>query len=404
MSRNIAKPLYLLPCRKYVLVCFCMFFSLCVKAQVTITVRLHPVPAGHAGDSIFIAGNFNGWNPGQQPFSLVNDTLVTELKNLDAGLYEFKFTRGTWGKVECTAGGGNISNHSVRADKDTALVFAVSGWIDDFPAGAKTHTVSSNVRILDTAFIMPELKRQRRIWIYLPEGYAKNKKHYPVIYMQDGQNVFDNYTSGFGEWGVDEILDSLIENGKPASIVVGIDHGGPLRMSEYNPYPFTMKDSLSSTSFTAEGDAYLDFIVNTLKPYIDKHYRTIKAKESTAIAGSSMGGLISYYAALKYPNVFGGAGIFSPAFWTAEGIDEFTDSAAGKLQGKYFFYMGGKEGKRYVDDMIRIREKVGKNSSALVYSVIDPDAQHNEQAWRKWFAEFYNWIMADGYNVITGGD
>ena len=114
-----------------------------------------------------------------------------------------------------------------------------------------------------------------------------------------------------------------------------------------------------------------------------------------------MGGLISYYALLKYPAVFGKAGIFSPAFWTASGIDGLTDSVGRKLNAKLFFYMGDAEGKEDVGRMNRISESLGRNSSATIYSVIDPEGKHNEQAWKKWFAEFYKWIMADGFNIIT---
>lgn len=305
--------------------------------------------------------------------------------------------------VECTAEGDNVENHSVQLTADTTVEYAIAGWIDDFVL-PKKHTASINVHVLDSAFYMPQLNRSRRIWIYLPPGYKKGHKHYPVLYMHDGQNLFDELESAYGEWGVDECLDSLIEKGKPACIVIGIDNGGNKRMSEYNSYEFTWKRDTSSTTFSPEGDAYLNFISKTLKPYIDKHYRTLSSKENTVIAGSSMGGLISYYAVLKYPDVFGKAGIFSPAFWTASEINDLTDSLDGSLKGKYFFYMGGKEDDDDLNRMIEIKDKVGKNSSAMVYSVVDPNGKHNEQAWRKWFAEFYNFIMADGYNVLTSGD
>jgi predicted alpha/beta superfamily hydrolase len=150
-----------------------------------------------------------------------------------------------------------------------------------------------------------------------------------------------------------------------------------------------------------EGDEYLKFITSTLKPFIDKHYRTLSLKENTTIAGSSMGGLISYYALLKYPKVFGNAGIFSPAFWTANGINDLTDSAGSKLNGKLFFYMGDAEGEEDVNRMNKIIDKIGKTSPAMICSVIDPEGRHNEQAWRKWFVEFYKWITADGFNIIT---
>ena len=172
------------------------------------------------------------------------------------------------------------------------------------PLPEKVHTASFNVKVMDTAFFMPQLNRTRRIWIYLPPSYRATKIYYPVLYMHDGQNLFDNATSYSGEWGIDEYLDSIFTLGKKEVIVVGIDNGLSKRMNEYNPYSFRQYGK-------GEGDEYVDFLVKNLKPFIDKHYRTLPGKKDTYIAGSSMGGLISLYAVLKYPAVFGGAGIFS---------------------------------------------------------------------------------------------
>ena len=389
------------------LLCIAVFCYLSTTAQFTLTVHLKNVPVGHSLDDIFIAGSFNGWNPADDNTRLIKngDGYSVTLKGLASGAHQFKFTRGGWNKVECTSAGADVFNHAVYIIyDDIELSYEITGWIDDFAPLHKTHTTSPNVHIVDTAFEIPQLKKYRRIWIYLPESYSSSKKHYPVMYLQDGQNIFDAYTSGYKEWGVDECLDSLIKMGKPGCIVVGIDNGGETRMNEYNPYEFVWKDSADSKTFLPQGAAYLDFLIQSLKPWIDKHYRTLLSKENTIIAGSSMGGLIAYYAALKYPGVFGKAGIFSPAFWTANGIERLTDSLGSQVKGKFFFYMGDKEGKKYVDDMIRIQEKIGKNSAAMIYSIIDSEGHHNEEAWRKWFAEFYNWIMAEGYNVVTKGD
>ena len=208
--------------------------------------------------------------------------------------------------------------------------------------------------------------------------------------MQDGQNIFDDQTAAFGEWGVDESLDSLIKKGIPACIVVGIANGAN-RMSEYNPYTFRNYGK-------GTGNEYVDFLAKTLKPFIDNHYRTLTTKENTIIAGSSMGGLISYYALLKYPKIFGKAGVFSPAFWTASGIKKLTDSLKRKINNKLFFYIGKLEGEKYVSDMNEIIQKLGKHSNAKIYSVIDPLGMHNEKAWSKWFPTFYTWIMADRVN------
>ena len=113
-----------------------------------------------------------------------------------------------------------------------------------------------------------------------------------------------------------------------------------------------------------------------------------------------MGGLMAYYAMLMKPEVFGKGGIFSPSFWVAPEILTLTDSLGGKQTGKFFFYMGGQEDSTGIAAYNKVTEKLGLNSNTLIYSVIDPESKHNEKAWRKWFAEFYNWIMADGFNNV----
>lgn len=363
-------------------------------AQNRVVFLLENFPQQHGKDSIFISGSFNGWNPGDTAYKFTgiaeNITQVTIY--LPAGDHEFKCTRGDWKKVECRFNGDDRDNRRIKIAGDTVFTISIDAWKDDFPEFSRKHTASSQVQIMDTAFFMPQLNRYRSIRIYLPEGYANSKKKYPVMYMHDGQNLFDESTAAFGEWGVDECLDSLVRKKKPACIIVGIDNG-PQRFNEYNPYDFEQFGK-------GEGDRYLEFLVQTLKPFIDKQYRTSPAKENTIIAGSSMGGLISYYAILQYPGVFGKAGVFSPAFWTAPQIKNVTDSLSRKMNGKFFFYMGGKEGGTYISDMQEVQETLGERSQAMIYSVIDPESSHNEQAWRKWFAEFYTWIMADGYNTV----
>ncbi len=267
-------------------------------------------------------------------------------------------------------------------------MIAIKGWSDDFASASlpKVHTASPNVTIMDSAFFIPQLNRSRRIWIYLPPDYKYSKKRYPVLYMHDGQNLFDDATSYAGEWGVDKYLDSIFKAGKKEVIVVGIDNGLSKRMSEYNPYTFQQFGK-------GEGDQYVDFLVKTLKPFIDKHYKTMRGKNSTYIAGSSMGGLISLYAVLKYPSVFGGAGIFSPSFWIASGIDQAVNSKAKNINSRLFFYAGGEEPDPMIPDMKRIEKEIKTVSSSPVKEIIDADAKHNEVAWRKHFPEFYNWTV-----------
>lgn len=364
------------------------------EAQYHVVFRLEKYPVSYNRDSIFIAGNFNEWNPRNSKYGLspLNKRGIEIDLQLPAGSYEYKCTRGSWKKVEVGENGTDIDNHQFDISSDTTIEINIEAWKDDFDVVMRKHTASKRVHIIDTAFFIPQLNRNRRIWIYLPEGYSKTKKRYPVLYMHDGQNLFDAATSAYGEWGVDECLDSLVKAGKPACIVVGIDNG-PQRLNEYNPFEFQQFGK-------GEAQQYLAFLVETLKPFIDRNYRSLPDKDNTIIAGSSMGALVSYYAMLQQPAVFGKAGIFSPAFWTAPAIISLTDSLAANVGGKFFFYMGMKEGDAFIEDMENVLGLLGKKSSSMIYSVVDPLGRHNEKAWRKWFPEFYIWMMASGFNTV----
>src|SRR5258708_1851693 len=146
-----------------------------------------------------------------------------------------------------------------------------------------------------------------------------------------------------------------------------------------------------------EGDEYVDFLVKNLKPFIDKNYHTLKDKSHTFIAGSSMGGIISMYAVLKYPDVFGGAGVFSPAFWVGPKIFDDIKDKGNKVNSLIYFYAGNKESDQMVPDMVKAHNEMMKVSKPVTnfVSVVDGEAQHNEAAWRKWFPHFYLWLIGD---------
>ncbi len=246
------------------------------------------------------------------------------------------------------------------------------------------HTRTKNVTIIDDAFYMPQLGRSRRIWLYLPAGYYKSGKEYPVIYMHDGQNLFDA-AAAFGgeEWQVDETMNSL----KARCIVVGIDNGGDKRITEYNFFE-TQKFG------KGEGKQYINFIINTLKPHIDKTFRTLPGRQHTFTAGSSMGGLISFLAALYYPQVFGGAGVFSPAFWLVPELKTLTEKEIKntKLLQHYFFYAGGKEGDGMVENVEAITNGLKNSDRFSLHTIINPDGDHSEATWRNQLPHFYKWL------------
>jgi predicted alpha/beta superfamily hydrolase len=375
--------------RKEILICLFLLLSRTLLfGQVKVTFIVDKVAALEASNqSLYLAGDFNNWSAADITWKMQLDgTGRYQLtKTMQKGNYSFKITKGTWESVECNAAGGDIANRDIVISHDTIIVINVKGWRDDHPAEQKKHTASTNVHIISENFDMAQLGRQRRIWIYLPADYATSHKKYPVIYMHDGQNLFDEYTSGYGEWGIDEILDKLPANEE--SIIIGIDHGGDYRITEYDPY--------DSKYGKGRGDDYVDFLVNTLKPYIDKNYRTEKGAKHTTIAGSSMGGLISMYAILKYPDVFGNAGVFSPAFWIAPDIYQFAEQKRLPAKARVYFVCGDIEDKTMVADMKKMVEILQAKGidEANIPTVIMQGEKHNEKQWNKDFPAFYSWLI-----------
>ena len=347
-------------------------------------------------DDIYVSGTFNNWNPKDdnyklKPFAGGRKSIV--LKDVAPGNYAFKFTRGSFDKVECLADGRDISDRVLDVSADISMEITIAGWKDDYPERPKRYSASPQVKIIDIAFAIPQLNRKRRIWVYLPKGYSTTMKTYPVLYMQDGQNLFNDQTAAFGEWGVDECLDTLQKRINKECIVVGIDNGGDKRLNEYCPYDFSVKGGFTTPDQKGEGKEYVEFMVNNLKPYIDTKYRTKKGREYTFVAGSSMGALISEYAILKYPDVFGAAGIFSPAFWIAPAIYTEAENAVTKELPRFYFYAGGKESGTMVSDVEKMYDVCSKKKRYEVARLLNPIGEHKEKFWQQAFPEFYIWLM-----------
>ena len=375
-----------------------LVFSIHLFAQVTIVVKELPKETPKDA-SIYISGDFENWSGGQEKYQLklVNGFYTITLPEYENSIL-FKFTQGNWKTAESTNQGVALDNRSHVYDKKNDTIYLkIKGWIHLFDA-KKVPTVSKNVFVLNENFEIPQLNRQRKVWMYLPPDYKVSGESYPVVYMHDAQNIFDETTSYSGEWNVDETLDKLFKEKNLKLIVVGIDNGADKRLDEYSPFK-------NEKYGGGEGDAYLDFIVSNLKPYIDKNYNTLSDKKNTAIMGSSMGGLISYYAGLKYPDVFGKVGVYSPAFWFAPKINEFTRTNGNLKDTKMYFLAGGKEGVKAgfdeisetvsgMHNIINILEAQGfpkKN----VNSKIVPEGKHNEALWRKNFEETIVWLFKE---------
>jgi alpha-glucosidase len=245
-------------------------------------------------------------------------------------------------------------------------------------------TIIEKGAVQEFSITAPQLHGDKLVWVYLPAGYDANGSGYPVIYMHDGQNVFDHTESYKREWHIEEKLNDLHSE----AIIVGIEHGGDKhRIDEMTPYA-------NDTHGGGHADDYLDFMISTLKPYVDSHYNTLKDKSQTTIFGSSVGGLISFYALLKYPEVFGNAGVFSPSFWFSEAIYTFIESVD-KIEGRIYLMAGDHESTAMIPDMERMEQLILERVAHpdQIQKRIIHNGHHNEKLWRKAFPEAYRWLM-----------
>ena len=380
------------------------FVLLSTALTAQLTLEVNQFPASTPTDAtLYLAGNFNGWDPEDADFQLTeaNGTYSITI-DPDPGALEFKFTRGGWATVEGTAAGAPTGNRMYDYDGSAqTATFTIAGWedLDGSGGGGGSSTAAVNVSVLDDDFYLPQLNRNRRIWLYLPPDYDdQTAKHYPVIYMHDGQNLFDAATSFSGEWQVDETLNDLHASGDYGAIVVGIDNGGGHRIDEYSPWTNPQYGG-------GEGAAYIDFIVETLKPHIDQNYRTRPEREFTAIAGSSMGGLISQYAVMAHPETFGKAGILSPSFWFS-GEVYVQASQVDYTQPVRLYYLASQneDGGSVVADIVAMGNQLGAGgyTEGTDYTVVATDyGAHSEWYWAGEFAAVYEWLFAETTFVST---
>lgn len=258
------------------------------------------------------------------------------------------------------------------------------------------HTITGDVRIIE-AFPIPQLQTERRIWIYLPRSYNKRDCSYPVLYMQDGQNVFNQATSWGSEWSVDETLELMaLENPALEAIVVAIDHGGDERNDEYN---FTIN---AEYGFGGKGESYAEFLAETLKPYIDSHYRTLSEPEHTIIAGSSFGAYISLFTALRYPDRFGRVGGISFVMWHDDGaIIQLIKQSVLSPDLRVYLSIGELEtdspdfNQAAHEHVVLARQTMiaaGIPENRIRFDFV-PGGTHHESTWSLLFPEAYRWLL-----------
>jgi len=264
---------------------------------------------------------------------------------------------------------------------------------------------------------MPQLgMRERTVRVLLPPGYeVETGRRYPVLYMQDGHNLFDPATATYGtHWAIGETMDALAASGEAGRwIVVGVDcnHGdrGMKRLDEYSPWVnaelgLELSRAAGRAAAGGEGRAYLDFLADTLKPWVDGRYRTLPGPASTGIAGSSMGALFSLYALHERPDVFSLAGAFSTAAWFA--MDELVAHIESRFRPDRAVYLdiGTLESsdpskpefpKRYLDETLALRELYRAKGlpPERLLCVVDEGADHSERSWARRFPAFARWAL-----------
>lgn len=342
---------------------------------------------------VFLSGNFNDWNPADERFRLNSDAndphhFFFTFEDISAlpDTVEYKFTRGGWENGELDRFGNEIQNHTISK---------YSGCVDDAVPHWKQDGITFQekyrpiVNVINEHFEIPQLIKTRRIAALLPHDYYESDARYPVLYLQDGQNLFDDHAP-FGSWELDKRLAFMAEHGLGKFIVIAIDHAEEERIAEFTP-------SLPTSRLgSGDGKKYARFLAETLKPYIDGHFRTRPEREFTGIGGSSMGGLISIYAAKQHPQTYSRLLLFSPSFWVTPRLPARFVEEATEFSGKIYTYGGGDETEMLVGRLTEFHEKLilASGQRALESRLsINPVGKHTEAEWSREFPMAANWLF-----------
>lgn len=292
-----------------------------VTFDVVVPVDTPAVPEVH------VAGDFQSWDPTAESHRLtrVQPHRWQATFRLPAGPIEYKYAREDWSRVEKGQAGEEVTNRRAVIEADITLEDEVASW-NDRPT--RPSTITGDVRQIEAL--------DRPVWVYLPPGYEENpNRKYPVLYMLDGQNLFDVRTSFLTEWRVDESAERLIREGEMAPlIIVGIANAGGDRLIEYTPW---VDDGRGGGS----GHRHLQAIVDELMPVIDRDFRTLTQTASTGIAGSSLGGLMAAYAGFAFRSEFGRVAAISPSiWWNNERLVTFVEVGSRPLTMPFYADMG----------------------------------------------------------------
>ena len=252
-----------------------------------------------------------------------------------------------------------------------------------------TKSFAPIIETIEEDYEIPHLNATRKISALLPYDYYDSKKHYPVLYLQDGQNLF-NPSAPFGDWAIDKTLEKLSTEGLKDIVIIAVDHGEKERILEYLPY-------FNHRFGQGKGKHYVAFMREKLMPYVNRKYRIHDHFSQIGIGGSSMGGLISLYAGLAHPDIFGKMMIFSPSLWISKIIYYQTQSFKPKPGSKTFLYAGGKESLDHLPNVEELQRLLSKKSKDYPFyqlkTVINMDGEHKEIYWKEQFPEAVKYLF-----------
>lgn len=366
-------------------------------AGVTVTVIVKPPAGTPEGAVLFITGNHESlgpWSPNMRALAKSGDGDWRATLELPAGFQlEYKLTLGSWATVEKRADGADIPNRMATASDGLELAVEVAGW-GSAAGPARRQLPPSLTGRIETVKDFPSavLGNQRNLVIYLPEEYAcEPQRRFPVLYMHDGQNLFDAATSAFGvEWGIDETAQALVRAGEVEPLIVVGIYTEANRLDE-------LADTYSE-KYGQGGKAplYARFLVEEVKPFIDRTYRTKPDRANTGVGGSSLGGLVSLYLVETHPEVFGRCAAVSPALlWNDGALLKRWQRDHAKLpleRTKIWLDVGTAEtgpnmrARDYVNSvrsLAKVLEQAGLAEGSQYRFVVAEGAEHNEAAWRE---------------------
>ncbi len=340
--------------------------------------------------NVYISGNFNKWRTQDRAFIMekIGDGLYHFKFDYDFVYPEpmlYKFTKGDWSDVEIDKYGNRTENRVCNQNSGVRKEHVHKwrkNWLPFKP------NFLPQVKLISDEFEIPQLNKTRKIWALLPHDYDTSDEKYPVLYLQDAQNLF-NEKAEFGNWEIDKKLAVMSEYNIGKIIIIAIEHADKDRIKEYN----VGKTVLGM----GQGKQYIRFVTDTLKPFVDKNFRTKTEREFTGIGGSSMGGLVSIFSGLMYPEVYGKLMIFSPSLWVVPKLNIPEDVDQEYQNTKIYLYAGGDESATMIDHVKKFKKNMVKSEfvsdKMKINLSINMEGKHNESYWSDEFPKAIEWLF-----------